>query len=77
MEAGLAYVEALGKAEQRFLNEYKQYEKVAQEKKTGIWGANITIGSRSSSRNNSFKPVNETKSVYVSEAFDPEETALQ
>lgn len=71
LESGLAYAEAMNKNEQRFYTENKEIEKAAQAKKVGIWGANIPI--TTNSRLNSFKVVNETKTVTVVEAYDSSE----
>jgi len=75
LESGLAYVEGFGRGEQRYLAEYKGYEKTAQNNKAGIWGAGIPVGT--SSRSSAFKTVNETKTVICSEAYEPEEFYLQ
>mmetsp|Transcript_41332 Transcript_41332/g.36688 ORF Transcript_41332/g.36688 Transcript_41332/m.36688 type:complete len:337 (+) Transcript_41332:394-1404(+) len=75
LEVGLAYAEALGKAEQVFYSEYKQHEKTAQTKNIGIWKAGIPIGS--SSKSNSYKPIKDVRNVIVSEAYDPEKIYCQ
>jgi len=75
LEAGFAYVDTFGKLPARYSNELKQTEEKAKEKKTGIWGANISVGKEG--KNTNLKKINETKNVTISEISDASEFYLQ
>ena len=66
IEQGLAYVESLAKAEQKYAAQYRAVEKIAEEKKIGIWGSGIPVRSAGPTRTSyTVKPLNETKVVTV------------
>lgn len=78
LEQGLAYAETASKHEERYAAQYKTIEKVAEEKKIGIWGAGIPVRSSGGhTRGNTTKPLNETKTGTVTEVIGPDEFFVQ
>ena len=74
IEQGLAYVETLAKAEQKYAAQYRTVEKTAEESKVGIWGAGIPVKSGGNTRaSSSVKILNETKVVNVTEVTGADE----
>jgi len=74
IEQGLAYVESMAKAEQKYAAQYKAIEKIAEDKKIGIWGSGIPVRSAGPTRASfTVKPLNETKTVTVVEVTTPSE----
>ena len=73
IEQGLAYAESLAKAEQKYAAQYRTIEKIAEEKKIGIWGAGIPVKTTSTRPSYSIKPLTETKVVQVTEVIGADE----